>query len=229
MSSTYTPTEPMMRMRELLNADPTEGQSERGGWEQAWQQEITPWDAQDAQPALKELVEERWEEVGVSWDSLTDGKVLGYDASFFASKGVDAVGLDISATAIQRAQEFHASQPGAPQNVEFLAADFFGFDLASPSSFSIAYDYTFFCALPPTWREKWGKRCAEVVRPGGILIALAFPLDGDREGGPPYSVSEEAYDQILLPNFEKVYSKHPGKSSAGREGRDKMLVFRRRS
>jgi len=31
---------------------------------------------------------------------------------------------------------------------------------------------------------------------------IASTIDGDREGGPPYSVSEEAYDQVLSSNFE---------------------------
>lgn len=74
-------------------------------------------------------------------------------------------------------------------------------------------------------RPSWGKRYGEVIRPGGLLICLAFPIgeavrgsdvrtfsvsspagccppsDGDREGGPPFSVSEEAYD-AALPDFE---------------------------
>ncbi|GAA6037962.1 hypothetical protein JCM8097_009511 [Rhodosporidiobolus ruineniae] len=231
MASKFVPTEALLRVRELLNADSTEGQSAEGGWDQAWKGGLTPWDASGAQPALVELVEERWEAVGVPFDELKDGKVLvpgcgtGYDAAFFASKGIDAVGMDISPTAVQRAQGYHASSPNAPSNVTFLAADFFSFDLPP---FSLAYDYTFFCAIPPTWRAKWGKRYGEVIRPGGLLIALAFPLDGDRAGGPPYSVSEDAYDAVLLDNFEKIYSAHPGKSSAGREGRDKMLVYRRK-
>ncbi|GAA6019473.1 hypothetical protein JCM10207_001400 [Rhodosporidiobolus poonsookiae] len=234
--SVYTPTPVMLRVQQLLRDDPTEGQSKDGGWEAAWQGGATPWDGNDAQPALRELIEERWGELGVPFDSLKDGKVLiagcgkGYDATYFASRGLDAVGMDLSETAIQRARDFYAAQPDAPKNVTFLAADFFAFSLpSSPADrFSLAYDYTFFCAIPPSWREKWGARYAEVVRPGGLLVALAFPLDGDREGGPPYSVSEEAYDAVLSANFEKIYSRAPGKSSEGREGRDKMLVYRRK-
>lgn len=53
--------------------------------------------------------------------------------------------------------------------------------------------------------------------------------DGDREGGPPYSVSEQAYDEVLLANFDKVYSRQPTKMAEGREpGRDRMLVYRRK-
>lgn len=56
------------------------------------------------------------------------------------------------------------------------AADFFSFPLPSNQPFSFAFDYTFFCAIPPSLRAKWGQRYGEVVRPGGLLVALAFPL-----------------------------------------------------
>ena len=46
------------------------------GWDQAWKASATPWDAGDVQPAFRELLDERWEEVGVPIDSLRDGKAL---------------------------------------------------------------------------------------------------------------------------------------------------------
>lgn len=64
-------------------------------------------------------------------------------------------------------------------------------------------------------RKDWADRYAEVIKPGGLLITLMYPLgrlrsklsdfrddvdvidwtlpcpDGDREGGPPYSVHQD--------------------------------------
>ncbi|CEQ41899.1 SPOSA6832_03669, partial [Sporobolomyces salmonicolor] len=236
--------ESILKMRELLASDPTEGRSATGGWDQAWKADLTPWDSKnkDVQPALRELVEERWAEVGLPLASLSDGMALvpgcgrGYDAVFFASKGIDAIGLDLSATAVEAAKAHHAAQPGAPSNVELQAvvplpnvptearlltlnwrglrtsqaADFFDFALPGGRPFSLAYDFTFFCAIPPGLRGDWGKRYADVIRKGGLLITLAFPLGvlvsswhhGDRKGGPPYSVSEAAYGEALSSNFE---------------------------
>ncbi|KAL7343070.1 thiol methyltransferase 1 [Rhodotorula toruloides] len=230
------PTEALLKVRQFLQEDPTEGQSATGaGWDQAWKAETTPWDAGDVQPALRELLDEKWSEVGVSLDELKDGKALvagcgrGCDAAFIATHGIDTLGIDLSPTAVEVAKKHLSSQPDAPTNITFEAADFFAFPLPSNKPFSFAFDYTFFCALPPLWREKWGNRYAEVVRPGGLLVCLAFPIDGDREGGPPYSVSEEAYDKVLLANFDKVYSKQPTKMAEGREpGRDRMIVYRRK-
>jgi hypothetical protein len=36
----------------------------------------------------------------------------------------------------------------------------------------------FFCAIPPAMRPEWAKRYSELVRPGGVLITLMFPIGG---------------------------------------------------
>lgn len=59
-------------------------------------------------------------------------------------------------------------------------ADFFAFAQPDNKPFSFAFDYTFYCALPPSMRKQWGARYAEVIRPGGILVCLAFPLGASR-------------------------------------------------
>ena len=79
--------------------------------------------------------------------------------------------------------------------------DFFASPALVPGSFALAYDYTFLCAIPPSLRPKWAARYAELIRPGGVLIALQFPLDGDRAGGPPFSLSPQIYDDLLLDKF----------------------------
>lgn len=59
------------------------------------------------------------------------------------------------------------------------------FEYAPPpggfAGISLAFDYTFLCALEPSMRPKWGKRYGEVVRPGGLLICLAFPIGEPHE------------------------------------------------
>jgi hypothetical protein len=178
-----------------------------------------------------------------------------------------------------------------------VAADFFTFSLSSPSVFSLAYDFTFFCAIPPSWRERWGKRYGEVVRPGGVLIILCFPLGmltsllflplsynalltipfphsqtenekvvlltRSRKKAPTPSSCMPSSSSFSLPHstrlkltipshplpvpssvlsrssvlqrpfrllriYSKIYSKIPGKSSSRGEGRERMLVYRRK-
>lgn len=79
----------------------------------------------------------------------------------------------------------------------------------APASFALAYDYTFLCAIPIELRKPWAARYAEIVHPGGVLVALMFPLDGDRVGGPPYSLSPQLYDELLGEHFTYV-PRRPG-------------------
>ena len=126
----------------------------------------------------------------------------GYDATFFAQKGFKSLGIDIAPLAVDAAKEWLAQQKDAPNTVEFACLDFVTSPELQPNSFSLAYDYTFLCAIPPRLRSRWAERYAELIRPGGVLITLQWPLDGDRQGGPPYSLSPKIYDDLLLKHFE---------------------------
>ncbi|GAA5853560.1 hypothetical protein JCM3766R1_003129 [Sporobolomyces carnicolor] len=246
----------ILHLRKLLAEDPTHGASATGAWDAAWRSDVTPWDSRlkDVQPSLRELVEsEFWHErvepglreIGGRVRALVAGCGRGYDAIYFALQGIDSVGIDLSPTAVRAAND-HLESLGAnaPKNVEFRAADFFDFSLDQDDSirrddddedrdgegrlFSLAYDFTFFCAIPPASRRMWGERYAALIRRGGVLITLEYPIDGDRQGGPPFSVSPEAYDQVLSPNFDKMYDQVPTKQTAGHEGRERIVVWKRK-
>lgn len=45
----------------------------------------------------------------------------------------------------------------------------------------LAFDYTFLCALDPSVRERWAQHYADIIRPGGELLTVVYPMD-DREG-----------------------------------------------
>lgn len=70
----------IMKLRSLLSSDPTNGASSSGAWDEAWRSNVTPWDSKlkDVQPSMRELVEEKWDQVkGVEWNELQkDGKAL---------------------------------------------------------------------------------------------------------------------------------------------------------
>ncbi|KAL8286889.1 hypothetical protein RQP46_003895 [Phenoliferia psychrophenolica] len=224
------------RIREIFAADPSSGRDANGAWEKMWVEGATPWDGAEIQPAFREIVEERWGEVeGVDFASLVDGgngKALvpgcgrGYDVIYLASKGFQATGADLSVSAVAAAQAHYATLVGAPKNVNFQQMDFFK-DL-TPGAYSICYDYTFFCAIPPVMRKAWGESYAKGIRSGGVLITMMWPIVGDKEGGPPFSVSEEAYHEVLSPYFTPVYLKDPIKTADGHAGSDKVGVWKRK-
>ena len=68
----------ILKLRELISQDPSQGAAAEGAWDGAWRSGTTPWDSKmkDVQPSLRELIEEKWEKTGVEWESLKSGKAL---------------------------------------------------------------------------------------------------------------------------------------------------------
>ncbi|KAL4944564.1 hypothetical protein BDV06DRAFT_220190 [Aspergillus oleicola] len=97
----------------------------------------------------------------------------------------------------EEAQSGHITRGKA----QFVQGDFFeedwldGVDVGNggdgvEGNFDLIYDYTFLCALHPTRRPRWAERMAELLRPGGFLVCLEFPMYKDPEApGPPWGVN----------------------------------------
>jgi hypothetical protein len=74
-------------------------------------------------------------------------------------------------------------------------------------TFDFIYDYTFFCALPPAARGRWGERMSSLLKPkSGRLLTIMYPiLDGldcssKALRGPPYPVTVDDYKRALEPH-----------------------------
>ncbi|KAK1270373.1 putative thiol methyltransferase 2 [Acorus gramineus] len=79
---------------------------------------------------------------------------------------------------------------------KFLLGDFFSW--RPTELFDLIFDYTFFCAIEPSMRPAWASQVRDMLKPDGELITLMFPI-GDCEGGPPYNVSLDTYEEVLHP------------------------------
>lgn len=89
--------------------------------------------------------------------------------------------------------------------------------------------HRFFVAILPERRPQWGKRMGELVKKGGFLVTLVFPIDPHVETGPPFFVRPEHYVDVLEPQsqWEKVYDKVPENSADHHVGRERMVVWKK--
>ena len=84
----------------------------------------------------------------------------------------------------------------------------------------------FFVAIPPVLRSDWGKQMSALLRPGGYLITLIFPLNLPADGGgPPFFVKPEHYVDVLGEGWEKVLDKIPENST--HVGQERLVVYRK--
>ena len=192
-------------------------------WERAWQEGRTRWDAGAPAPALEQLLREGHVPRG---RALVTGCGRGYDVFALAAAGRRATGLDLAPTAAARFAEERATRGIAPENARFALADFFTWRPAEP--FDFVWDYTFLCALPPGQRHRWGARMEELVAPDGRLGTLVFPMvEGPRDEGPPFPLFVEDVE-AALPGWEPVFVEEPKTSHPGREGKERVVLWRRK-
>jgi SAM-dependent methyltransferase len=158
---------------------------------------------------------------------LVPGCGAGYSAAALASPTRRVTGLDLAPSSAARFAEV-AAAAGAQHYVEHVVGDFFHAPLALP--FDLVYDYTFLCALPLELRPAWAERMAEVLRPGGTLLAMVFPIitpPADYEG-PPWPLSVALVSELLREHFDVVAEIPSEETHPGREGKETLLELRRK-
>eukprot|EP00285_Hemiselmis_virescens_P008436 CAMPEP_0173379324 /NCGR_PEP_ID=MMETSP1356-20130122/2320_1 /TAXON_ID=77927 ORGANISM="Hemiselmis virescens, Strain PCC157" /NCGR_SAMPLE_ID=MMETSP1356 /ASSEMBLY_ACC=CAM_ASM_000847 /LENGTH=196 /DNA_ID=CAMNT_0014332641 /DNA_START=420 /DNA_END=1007 /DNA_ORIENTATION=+ len=141
--------------------------------------------------------------------ALVPGCGRGYALAALSKGGCARVhGLEISQTAVTRANEY-LKGVGVGKEVTVADGDFF----AHAETYDVVYDCTFLCAIPPERREEWAVKMAQLIRPGGVLVTLIFPVregvepaDGQIGGGPPFAMSPKLVEKLLAPKgvFKKT-------------------------
>ena len=199
-----------------------------------WARGLEPGDAFDAAaplPMLCELVSAG--ELGRRSDgsvtrrrALVPGCGRGYAVTELAKACDEVLGIDIAPTAVAAAEarlsdvKHGSAEAEVIPRVAFRVADFFSCDLGV-GTFDVIYDYTFLCAIPPERRGDWAARMASLLRPGGKLVTIIFPICS-KAGGPPFAMSEDLVTGLLLPlGFrltQPLRQLLPEEAHAGRSG-----------
>ncbi|KAI9373813.1 S-adenosyl-L-methionine-dependent methyltransferase [Aspergillus egyptiacus] len=187
-----------------------------------------PWDKREPNPTLEEVLTTKRAFIGgplLDTDTaeneapkrkkaLVPGCGRGVDVVLLASFGYDAYGLEYSKSALEecRREEKDAELRYPVRDAAigrgkavWMQGDFFEDDWVDGlglgrNCFDFIYDYTFFCALPPSMRPAWALRYTQLLAPSpqGNLVCLEFPRHKDPlQHGPPYSAPSEVYMEHL--------------------------------
>jgi SAM-dependent methyltransferase len=197
------------------------------GWEGAWQRGVTPWLAGSPAPALLELLRSGGLPAG---SVIVPGCGSAHDVIALARAGRTTTGVDISPTAVALAQRALAAEPpDVAARARIIVADVLSENHSLPT-FDVAFDYTFMQALPPTERPAWARSMARVLRGGGELVTLLFPV-GDFPGGPPFAMTPASARALLAPFFDCAEERalRAEESFAARAGREVLMRWRLRA
>jgi SAM-dependent methyltransferase len=117
------------------------------------------------------------------------------------------------------------ADPSAP--VDILQSDLFSLPHEFNNSFDYVLEYTCFCAIDPKRRADYADLVTHLLKPDGVYIDLAFPLDG-RAGGPPFAVKEsEVMDLFMERGFKLVSRNKPEESVSPRRHAEELFIFQK--
>ena len=89
-------------------------------------------------------------------------------------------------------------------------------------------EYTCMCAIDPARRAEYADLVRRLLKPEGMYVDLAFPLDG-RKGGPPFAVSTaEILDLFQARGFRLLWREKPVDSIPRRRNAEELLVFQKK-
>lgn len=192
-------------------------------WEKRYLEGNTPWDLKGPTPEFVRLAEEPF--FPRKGRALVPGGGRGHDAIMLAKKGLEVDLVDFAPSAVEAAL-IEANQ--AKVTVHAYRRDFFELPRSGfhQNSYDLFLEYTFYCAIDPGLRAEYARAAAALLKPGGILLGLFFPLQTDKPG-PPFQVSREEIERLFTPYFELRFEE-PKASIQPRSGREIVGIFRRK-
>jgi SAM-dependent methyltransferase len=194
-------------------------------WEKLYQTASTGWDLGGPTPVFGHVL--------AGPDPPLPGKMLvpgcgrGYDALLFARAGFEVTGVDHAFSAVTAARALAEAEGTA---ATFLQADLFSLPARFTGTFNYVLEYTCFCAIAPTRRAEYVEVMAGLLRPGGEILALFFPVlpPGYGREGPPFAVSEEELQAYFGGRFEITHLAASPHTISPRRGRELLGRLRRR-
>jgi methyl halide transferase len=185
------------KILDMINAEAPEGsidETVHPRWSAIWDAGLKIGDAFDTgtpSPCLLDQIKKGSVPAG---RALVPGCGRGYDVYALASPDRIAVGVELSAGAVAAAQAFQYPCT-TPENAQFKQGNFF--ELDPQDKYDFIYDYTFLCALDPSVRSDWARQMGALVKPGGVLLTLVFPIC-EKIGGPPFAVNLALVEELLM-------------------------------
>ena len=176
-------------------------------------------DTMNANPVFAELLN--------NYDFLKPGQILivgcgkGNDTIIAAQKGYEVTALDFSSAAINYAKQLAIK---SKVNIEFLNEDIFTLSDAYIESFDYVYEYTTYCAINPQRRTEFAKKISLLVKKGGRLITVLFPVDS-REGGPPFSIDVQEFYKNFSSHLQLELSSRQINSVRQRKGKEILQIY----
>ena len=154
---------------------------------------------------------------------LIPGCGRGYDAIYLSSKGHDVDALDFSSIAIDYLKKTSASKGLVINTIE---SNFFTLSNKYNNTYDYIFEYTFFCAISPDDRLAYVKKCNDLLKKKGSIIAVFLPLSTQEDSlNPPYQVKKNHVIKYFKDYFNIEFIDKANKSISPRKNNEFFAVL----
>jgi SAM-dependent methyltransferase len=158
-------------------------------WNNQYLANATGWDLGQVSPPIKAYFDTVTNKEA---SILIPGCGNSYEAEYLLAQGFTNITVvDIAPALVNKLQDKFGSNP----NIQIVLADFFELE----GYFDYIIEQTFFCALPPTLRQRYVWKMHQLLASGGKLVGLLF--NRDFEVSPPFGGSVAEYTSLFKDSF----------------------------
>lgn len=182
-------------------------------WDKRFGEGVTPWDAGRAPGDFVRFFSEQR-----PLPVLIPGCGSAWEAAWLDERQWPVTALDFSPAAVAAARKVLGEWSG-----RLICGDFF--DHTPEPAPRIVYERAFLCALPRKLWADWGRRVAELLPTGGLLVGYFFVCDQLK--GPPFGIEQSQLEGLLLPHFQCEEDRPVADSIPVFAGRERWQVWRR--
>lgn len=161
-------------------------------WEAQYETKTTGWDLGKVSPPIQTYVDTVADK---NCSILIPGCGNSYEVEYLLEHGfTNNTVIDIAPTPVAVLKEKFKKKP----NIQIVLGDFF----EHQGKYDLILEQTFFCALPPTMRQKYVWKMHQLLADEGILAGLLF--NKTFEYGPPFGGSKEEYEKLFKDAFHYI-------------------------
>lgn len=168
--------------------------SDANHWNSRYAEGSDRWDLGRPPPILERVIASHSRKVAL--EVAVPGAGHGHDALAWARAGHRVVAFDFAPLAVASLRR-RASEQGL--EVDVREADVLALPAELRGHFDLIWEQTCLCALPPEQRRPYLQAMAQLLGPGGQMVALLW--GHGNQGGPPWDMSPVVVEQLVVGLF----------------------------
>lgn len=188
-------------------------------WNKRYLHNETQWDLGVYSPPIKNWLDQQKDK---TINILVPGAGFGHEVIYAYKSGFKNIYyLDYATKAIIK---FKKKCPEFPEE-QIITQDFFS--LTKNDFFDVILEQTFFCALEPSLRNEYVRKCHQLLRNKGKVIGLLFNTNFNTVG-PPFGGGNEEYLALFSKIFKLLEMENSVHSVSPRKGNELWIEFEKK-